>query len=646
MKHIINNIISYINSPKTDGAFQLKGEWGSGKTYFFKEILPEKIKNDVDRIQVMISLFGLSSVKEIPFRLLNAYINKKGELTESVSEEMNHGLDYLDMKYGVDRKLFGINLHDEEELIYNILPKENVYLCFDDVERFITKDNVEEIMGAINNLVENMGYKVIVIYNDHYHRKDDDTDLVKSMFKEKVIGSAMTFAPPIMDIYNNVVDEYKEADFSAFMKRNDVSELFIPQRRNKTYCKDFRNIRNMKFAISNFNVVFNHYRGSISNNRTIKRLKYYLAFIIGVSIEYKKDILTDGDCHGINVDTEVYSFGLDDDDMSADIQELFNEYEETKDEKEKREKKEKFDSIYRRRFYSVYAKDVGQRKVFHEELFNFITTGNPIDYEKLESNLETKLFAQEITENPGNDVVVQSLDATIFNYSNEEIKGKMLTLLNSVADGNLLKCAAYVNAFSFLYIYKSVIGKTPEELLDIFKSGISKYITTHEIDRMEGAALEMVSQDLPSETRPFYAFLQEELHKMWEKKQTQGIEEMISAFKTDIYRFCGMFIENNSGVTIHYKSEAVLQNIPQNIVAERMHTLTPKDVHELAMLVNQRYNLQDIYAFRLQREDEFLAAMKRGIESIEGDDTVSKVETKVVLLNQVDKALRNFDLAK
>lgn len=645
MEHIVNSIISYLNSSKSVGAFQVKGEWGSGKTYFFKEILPEKIKNDVDRIQVMISLFGMGSVKEIPFRLLNAYINKKSDLIESVSEDMNRGLDYLDMKYGADRKLFGINLHDEDELIYNIIPKEEVYLCFDDVERFVTRENVEEIMGTINNLVENMGYKVIVISNDHYQTKDNEAAVVKSLFKEKVIGRAVTFKPAIHEIYNNVVGEFGDEVFSAFMKRVDVSALFFPEKRSKDYRKDFENIRNMKFAISNFYDVFCHYRETIAESKIDKSLKYYLAFIIGVSIEYKKDILTDGDCHGIDIDTEVYSFGLDDDEMSADIQELFSDYEETKDEKERREKKETFDSIYRRRFYSVYAKNIGQRKVFHEELFKKITMGSIIDYEKLESNLEVKLFAHELTNTPGNEVVTQSLDATIFNYSDEDIKEKLQILLSSVEEGSLMKCAAYVNAFTFLDIYHTVIGKTHEELLDIFKLGIIKYLNTHDIDRMEGAALEMVAQDIPSQTKPFYAFLQEELHKMWKKKQTQGIEEMISAFKTDIYRFCGMFIENNSGVAVHYNCEAVLQNIPEDIVAKRMHSLTPKEVHELAVLVNQRYTMQDIYSFHLQKEGAFLAAMKRGIELIEGGDTVSKVETKVVLLSQVERALKNIESA-
>lgn len=123
MGHIVNNIIKYLNSKDRTGAFQVKGEWGSGKTYFFKEVLPEKIKSETNRLQVMISLFGLGNIKEIPFRLLNAYINKKREQGLSANEDMNRGLDYLDLKYGVDRKLFGVDLHDEDEMIYCIIPK-------------------------------------------------------------------------------------------------------------------------------------------------------------------------------------------------------------------------------------------------------------------------------------------------------------------------------------------------------------------------------------------------------------------------------------------------------------------------------------------------------------------------------------------
>ena len=221
----------------------------------------------------MISLFGLESVKEIPFRLLNAYVKKKSERKGGISSDMNRGLDYIDMKYGVDRKLFGLNLHDEDELIYNIIPKDEVYLCFDDVERFVTKDNVAEILGTINNLVENLGYKVIVISNDHYQYDDKDAASVKSLFKEKVIGNAITYIPSIKDIYNSVVDKYVDEEFSAFMKRDDVLALFLPQKRHNPYRKGFENIRNIKFAMSNFHGIFEHYKDSVSDSKTFKSLK-------------------------------------------------------------------------------------------------------------------------------------------------------------------------------------------------------------------------------------------------------------------------------------------------------------------------------------------------------------------------------------
>jgi hypothetical protein len=648
MEHIVKNIVDYLKSPKLGGAFHVKGGWGSGKTYFFKEILPGKIKDDVDRIQVMISLFGLGSVKEIPFRLLNAYIKKKSELTGSVSDEMNRGLDYLDMKYGVDRKLFGINLHDEDELIYNIIPKDKVYLCLDDVERFVTKYNVEEIMGTINNLVENMGYKVIVISNDHYQAKDQVAAAIQSQFKEKVIGRAVTFRPSLRDIFNSIVGEYGDETFTSFMMREDVSLLFLPEKRNKEYHKDFGNIRNMKFAISNFYDVFDHFRDAVVDGKTVRSLKYYLAFIIGVSIEYKKDMLSDDDCHGIDVDTDVFSLNLGDDEDLTDrrLEELFGEIGKTPDEKERIEKKKNYDDIYRRRFYTVYAKDVNQRNVFHEEIYKSITNGSPIDYAKLEDNLQEKVFDNEREDNPGNVVVAQSLDGTIFNDTDEVIKTKLQTLLSSVEDGSLKMCAAYVNAFSFLDVYRTVVGKTNEELLEIFKNGFSKYVSTHEIDRMEGTGLEMVAQSIPDGTKVFYEFLRETLHNRWVEKQNQGIEEMVNLFKTDIPSFCSLFAEYNHGVTFHYISEAVLHHIPVDLVEKRMHNMTPKDVRNLALLLNQRFTPQDIFSFHLQKEKPFLEAMNKGIDTIAGEDTVSKVEAKLVLKTQVEKALRNFEIAK
>ena len=647
MENIVNSIKAYLKSENTEGAFQIKGDWGCGKTFFIKEILPNKL-NGIDRIQVMISLFGIGDVKEIPYRLLNAYINKLKEQDGNADEDMNRGLDYLDLKYGIDRKFLGINLHDEDELIYNIIPKDKVYLCLDDVERFIKKDNVEEVMGYINNLVENIGYKVIVILNDNYHTNDNEVENVKSNFKEKVIGKSMTFVPNILEIFYSVVETYKDEAFNVFMKRDDISELFMPIHRNKQIQRDFENIRTMKFAVSNFKGVFEHFKDDLEKDQIERSLKYYLAFIIGVSIEYKKGKITEEDCHDIDIDTEIFSLNfINDYDLSEqEMQDLFNEIENTKEEKERLEKQKEYDNIYRRRFYKVYANDINQPSVYHGELYNSITKGFPIDFEKLKDNLDKKVFDKEKIENPGNVIVSQTLDGTIFNFSDEEIKSKMLSLLEYVKDGSLQICTSYINAFSFLDTYRTVIAISDEELLDTFKNGFTKYVHSHNIDRMESSSLEVVSQDIPQRTKAFYDFIQKELRNKWDVQYKKGVEDLKSCFCKDIPAFCNLFVENRGQVTIRYNTEAVLNYIPEDKVEERMHNLSPKDVHELAKLINQRFKPEDIYSFHIYKEKGFLLAMKRGIESIDGDNTVSKVEARTVLLNIVNKALEYIEIGK
>ncbi len=631
--HIVGNIKEYLNSNTSNGAFLLKGEWGSGKTYFVKNILSKKIEG-ARHIQVMISLFGLESVNEIPFKLLNAYINAISD----ANDDMNRGLDYLDKKYGQDRKLLGINLHDEDELIYNIIPKDKVYLCFDDVERFMTRDNVEEIMGTINNLVENIGYKVIVISNDNYQTNNEECQTVKSLFKEKLIGNDITYIPDIPSIYEEFVQEEEDIHFSAFMKRDDILGLFLPEKRNKAYHKDFVNIRNMKFAISNFYDIFNYFRETANNEKTIERLKYYLAFVIGVSIEYKKDILKPDDMRGIDVDIEILNFGDDE----GESQNFSDEMEETPEEKEQNEKKKVANAIYRKNFYKVYAKDMNQMNVFHEEIYNKITKGTPIDFIKLEDNLQKKVFDKDKKSQPGNLIVTQTLDGSIYGSSNDEIKGKMQTLVSSVEDGSLMMCAAYVNAFSFLDIYKNVIGKTHEGLLEIFKTGFSKYVSNNEISINESTGLKMVAESVPDGTKEFYDYLLEEIEKNEEAKQKQGIKEMMTCFETDIPRFCSLFMENNGKLTSYSINEPVLQNFDEKVVMHRMHNLTPKDVFELSKFVIQRYTGRNAIQFQLQKEKKFLNAMKNGVETIDGEDTVSKVQAKKILLKQVENALINI----
>ena len=118
MENIKDNILQYLNRDTTTGALQIKGNWGCGKTYFVKEeLFKELLELEKTIIPVMISLFGLDSVKDIHYSLLNSYINIMNDKIGNVTDDMNRGLDYLDFKYGSDKAVFNFDLHDEEELI-------------------------------------------------------------------------------------------------------------------------------------------------------------------------------------------------------------------------------------------------------------------------------------------------------------------------------------------------------------------------------------------------------------------------------------------------------------------------------------------------------------------------------------------------
>lgn len=642
MEYIIKSISTYLNSPNPSGAFQISGKWGCGKTYFVKNILPTKI----DKIQVMISMFGVNNVLEIPYRLLNAYINKMKEKGEDVTESMNQGLDYIDFKYGSIKSIMDIDLHDESEYIYKIIPKNDVYLCIDDVERFVKETNVEEFMGTINNLIENNGYRVILITNDSYIDND-----IFFKFKEKVIWNTIGFVPDFHEVYRSIISEYEDEIFSTFMDKEIYPIIFGVENAKSKIKERLENIRNLKFALERFYPIFDYYKIDLDNDITKKKLYAYLAFVIGVSIDFKRSKLSETDCHGMDKYTEIFNLDLEEEPekgnlSEGDIQAMFNGIQETIEEKNTREAKERADTIYSNWFYANYIKSVGQKAVFYKQIYYNIVKGSPINYEELDKVYEEQVASKEISENIGNQLVQQTLNGSFFDYSDNEAKDKMLEILHAVENSSLEQCLTYINAFSFLDIYKSVMGVSHEKLEQIFQKGIDGYITRAEIGQMEKSSIDMVKGSIPKGTRNLYKFLVNCINVKQKDERVKGMEEMIHLFETDIAAFCDLFGITTVNGGFKYYMEPVLQNIPQETVKKRMQTVNAKEVHLLTILINERYKPEDIFSFHLNKEQTFLSALLNGIEHLEGDDTITKVEAKIVLRYHIERALRYIDISK
>lgn len=627
--NIKEDILQYLNRNTTTGALQIKGNWGCGKTYFVKEeLFQEFLRKDKPIIPVMISLFGLNSVKDIHYSLLNSYINIMNDKIGNVTDDMNRGLDYLDFKYGSDRAIFNLHLHDEEELIYKIIPRDKVVLILDDVERFLNESNVEELMGVINNLIENRKYKVIIIYNDDF-KKDDKSTYIKSNFKEKVIDYTIKYSPSYDEMLGIMVKMFKCAEFENFMAKDKVLNIFNPENYPKEYKAFFNNLRIIKFILSIFYDVYLHCK---NNDKAETKLLYYLTFIIGISIEYKTDKIDEMDCH--NLDNFTDKLDLDDFGYNDKYENLFTD--ETEEESNQKKEKNNYDNLYAKRFYNRYVKKFNQNIVFHPQLYYHITTGKKIDFEILDSNLSKTVseFNPDISQ--GN-IIIDNMLKGLWQYDDDTFSDDLMKLLDYTKEGNLQGCIYYVNAAYILERFKEITNLSEDDLKENIQCGIDLYFSKNKIETDERLHLE---HTFNPDNWPVN-YLIKKIEKQNYIYSNENIEELKNLFVNDMNEFVNKFKDSR-----YFRSEfyniPILEHICSDKVLKKITELTPHEVYLLSEFLDNRYKTE--FKDDLNIEIKFLDFVKNAIE-----EKVPKNNKKLsinlinnILRPKIDKAIRIF----
>ena len=127
--------------------------------------------------------------------------------------------DYLDLK-----GIFGSG-----KALYKLL-SEDVVICLDDLERAIEKYDINDLLGVINELVENQHLKVIVVANKEYIdkqqcQKNDCAASSHEVFYEKVIEKVLHFTPDIVGVFETLIhsDGTEKSDaFEEFMNKECI----------------------------------------------------------------------------------------------------------------------------------------------------------------------------------------------------------------------------------------------------------------------------------------------------------------------------------------------------------------------------------------------------------------------------------------
>ena len=237
---ILKEIKYYIDTDFYNYAVMIDGAWGSGKTYFVKNVLLKKIESNEKRV-LYVSLYGISNIQELGKKLyLDFLLKDKSKLVTEHSELVENVVGtMIDIGSPFMGKLGDIDIKEKkiknivQNTVKHICPMKNCVLIFDDLER--CDCSIQDILGYINGFVEQAGMKVIIIANQEELRKKIDAQTLAMQIRA-VIGKDETLdfaetrngqlANYLKSMQKNPSEDEKIKNLSLNEAKDRVTKLF------------------------------------------------------------------------------------------------------------------------------------------------------------------------------------------------------------------------------------------------------------------------------------------------------------------------------------------------------------------------------------------------------------------------------------
>ncbi|MBW4514061.1 MAG: KAP family NTPase [Timaviella obliquedivisa GSE-PSE-MK23-08B] len=262
-------------------AVLLKGQWGSGKTWFtnrYCERFQESEQEENEQRYFYISLYGVTTLSEIEdkfFQLLHPIRSSKGmAITGIILKGLLKGALKIDLTGdGRDDGTWNIQIPEIN------LPKhlENVnqsILIFDDLER--CKIDLGSLLGYINYFVEHQELKVILIANEDELFKNINYQVIK----EKLIGRTFGVSLDFEGALENFITRTNDSGVKTFLSDNTklIKDLYDKA--------EYGNLRTLRQIILEFERIFKTLPDRAK--RKIELLQDLLKLLIVFSIEIKQ----------------------------------------------------------------------------------------------------------------------------------------------------------------------------------------------------------------------------------------------------------------------------------------------------------------------------------------------------------------------
>lgn len=623
-KHpLIQSVLNYLNMQST-GAFLITGAWGCGKTYFFNNEITEELKS-LGITTVKVSLFGVESTDIVLSKIKSELLylqsqESKNDRKEPLKDKIKRKSIAL-FRDHKDKIYVGLSLltdRDFSQLIdslidFHSIDKKKVAICFDDLERAIRSGNPDTLMGMINDLTENQGFKVIVMANEGFMKQTDKKSL---QFKEKVVEKSVLYKPDTRKIFVEMAGICENTTFMSLLSSEEylhtidsTSDVYAHSDYLNT---SIQNLRTLKFAISHFYSLFIEYmKGKDMLNETNKNELYYMwLFLLGVSIEYKNNKLSYEERRTLDSFQEIASSSFDIDLEENDISASDLFADEKVEPKETKKYTEEENSKYSKWFYQTYIKSYGKKAFFLPTVYDFITSGSTLQGGSLVKELA--IVTPPIQTIPPQDALMERFMTGLWSFKDAEFPVALDELYKYVKSASFEDYITYLNAAFFICAFKQVLSDDEATIKDNIKSAIDSFTKKVKLHPLIVSNIQIVGNQLSPEVKWLHSYILQKLNEKQNSTLQEDSKEFFNEFCTDIVSFSEHFI-HSPNQTPSYFNTPVLVMVDPKKVEEKMAAMEPNEALSLARMLKDRYISNSPLLTALAAEMPFVEAIWNGL---------------------------------
>ena len=558
----------------TNYAVIINGQYGVGKTHFYKNELAPKIKEvslskDEGKkfTPILISLFGFKSLEEIQtaiFVELFPILKNKGlKLAAGIGKSIIRGIVQISQAGDIDKYIGDINQDAEDWLKYDEL-----VICFDDLDRKSESLDIRDVFGFINSLVENQGAKILIIANEEQLIKDTN---YSSNLREKVIGVSIQYRPNTKTVYNQIIASRYSTSYKSYYQFLSTFQNEIVN----TIEVNQNNFRNLMFFLEHFKTVFHPIENLFQTEKGFsifkdEKLNAILNFTLAISIEYKLGFLNSTNLEDVKGLSDNYIGKID-----------INQFLDSYSKKEVETEEPTYIDSFKNKYFSE------NKYYFFKSIFEYITGIQAFNIDFLKEELEN-YFIIEDEEISEQDKVLKELEYfDCLNLSTKKYKELTLKMLLFVDEGKY-QLQQYMTVFLFATRFNNMLNFDLIELKSRFKIGIKKGILKYTYNNALGLYLTLSHdtefKDDVLEIREYCLDINNSLLEMTNESKKENI---FNLFQKDF----NSFIENVRALDSEYRYTPFWLDFNFDKIVNQINKLQNNQIWRLGYYFKDRYRI-------------------------------------------------------